>query len=272
MKPAERDTRDGRASWPARSACWSPPPSSRSASTCPTRRSWSSSTPSASASPSSTSSAAASGGATGRRSASSSTRRRSARSPATGSRIMRETEDGFRHRRGGPAAARRRRGARHAPVGHARLPHRRPRAPRRPDGDRPRRRAADRRHAIPTSPSAARRGAPRCCSTSSAATRRSGCFGPVEPRPRASRALRRRLIGLPVGRSATISGATSPAEMTSLAASSATCRGRSRRCRLTIEQEAGGRVRRRSAGTRPATRRRPLPISVSRSRPWRRRR
>ena len=82
----------------------------------------------------------------------------------------------LRHRRGGPAASRRRRDPRHPPVRHAGLPHRQCRDARAADGDRPRRRAAGRRHATPTSPtSAARRSA--CSSTSSAATRRCGCSG-----------------------------------------------------------------------------------------------
>ena len=50
--------------------------------------------------------------------------------------IMRETEDGFRHRRRGSEVARRRRDPRHAPVGHAGLPHRQPRAPCRSHADR----------------------------------------------------------------------------------------------------------------------------------------
>ena len=52
--------RDARASPPARSTCWWPPPSSRSASTCPTPPRWWSWTPTGSASPSCTSCAAGS--------------------------------------------------------------------------------------------------------------------------------------------------------------------------------------------------------------------
>ena len=87
-----------RRSWttsaPAGSTCWSPPPSSRSASTCPTPRSWSSKTPSASGSPSSTSYGAASAAATIRRGATCSavarTRRREERLGA-----LERSTDGF---------------------------------------------------------------------------------------------------------------------------------------------------------------------------------
>ena len=63
MPPEEKDDVMRALRRRARSTSWSPPPSSRSASTCPTPPSWSSWTPTASASPSCTSCAAGSGGA-----------------------------------------------------------------------------------------------------------------------------------------------------------------------------------------------------------------
>ncbi len=77
---------DARLQGRARRASWSPPRSSRSASTCRTRRSWSSSMPSASALRNCTSCAAASGAATSRHPACCSTRIRSARRQNAGCR------------------------------------------------------------------------------------------------------------------------------------------------------------------------------------------
>ena len=247
---------DGRASRPACSRCWSPPPWSRSASTSPTRPSSSSSMPSASASPSSTSSAAASGEATALRSASSSTRRRSAPSPRDRLRIMRETEDGFviaeedlRLRGGGEILGTRQSGMpgfRIANIEHhaALMEIARDDAQMIVDTD-------------PDLASRTRRGAPP--PPLSLRPRRGG--PPYSRRvasARTRRAASARVIGLPpLAVSADDpSGATSPAEITTLAASSADRSRKITSCRLHIGQIAsdmrGRHEHRQYFGIQPA--------------------
>ena len=88
-------SRHARVRAPARSTSWSRPRSSRSASTCRTRRSWWSSTPSGSACRSCTSCAAASAAAAQSRRASCCTSTRSASDGRERLKVMTETTDGF---------------------------------------------------------------------------------------------------------------------------------------------------------------------------------